>query len=45
MFSVQPTGGLTEIGLLARKSWPGNQENQNVPMPALLELAFDKLIV
>ena len=45
MLSDQPGGGLTEIGLVARKSSPGTQAYQNVPMPALLELAFVKVIV
>ena len=45
MLSVQPAGGLTEIGLVARKSSPGTQAYQNVPMPELLELAFVRVIV
>jgi hypothetical protein len=45
MLSDQPGGGLTEVGLVARKSSPGTQEYQNVPMPALLELAFVRAIV
>ena len=45
MLAVQPAGGLTEIGGVARKSSPGTQANQNVPMPESLELAFDSVIV
>jgi hypothetical protein len=45
MLSDQPEGGLTEIGLVARKSSPGTQAYQNVPMPELLELAFVRVIV
>jgi hypothetical protein len=45
MESVQPAGGLTEIGLDARKSSPGTHAYQNVPMPALLELALVRVMV
>ena len=45
MLSVQPAGGLTETGLVARKSSSGTQAYQNVPMPELLELAFVRSIV
>jgi hypothetical protein len=45
MLSVQPAGGLTEIGLVARKSSPGTQAYQNVPMPEVLELEFVSVIV
>jgi hypothetical protein len=40
ILAVQPGGGLTEIGREARKSSPGTQAYQNVPIPELLELAF-----
>jgi hypothetical protein len=45
MLSVHPRGGLTEIGLVARKSSPGTHANQHVPIPESLELAFDSVIV
>ncbi len=45
MVAVQPAGALTEIGRVARRSSPGTQAYQNVPMPALLELAFARVIV
>ena len=38
ILSVQPVGGVTETGIVARKSSPGTHEYQNVPMPELLVL-------
>lgn len=45
--SVHPVGGLTDTGLVAKKSSKGEgcQEYQKVPMLAVLELEFDRSIV
>ena len=45
ILSVQPAGGVTETGLVARKSSPGTHAYQNVPTPELLVLALLSVIV
>jgi hypothetical protein len=42
--SLQPLGGVTEIGLVARKFSPGTHAYQNVPMVSF-ELVSVRLIV
>ncbi|HEY4172661.1 MAG TPA: hypothetical protein VGM42_06495, partial [Rhodopila sp.] len=36
IWSVQPAGAETLVGLCARKSFPGTQANQNVPIGVVL---------
>ena len=45
ILSVQPVGGVTEMGLEARKSSPGTHAYQKVPTPELLVLELFRVSV